>query len=181
VDLDGTLIRTNSLHTLIAAALRDPFTLVRIPGFLLRGKAGFKSALAARVSIDVAALPYHQELLEWLRAERRNGRRLVLATASTERVAMAISEHLGVFDEVIASSAHENLRGEAKADALVRRFGERGFDYVGNDDTDLAVWGRARAAILVAASNGLRERAERIARIDREFPRERARPRHVVP
>ena len=39
-----------------------------------------------------------------------------------------------------------------KAEALVERFGERGFDYAGNSVADLPVWEHARRAIVVNAS-----------------------------
>jgi 4-hydroxybenzoate polyprenyltransferase len=50
---------------------------------------------------------------------------------------------------VVASNGRDNLKGEAKARELAARFGEKGFDYVGNDRHDLPVWNRAREAIRV--------------------------------
>ena len=54
-----------------------------------------------------------------------------------------------------ASDGRTNLVGHVKADVLVGRFGERGFDYVGNERRDLAVWKRARRAIGVNLSTRL--------------------------
>ena len=76
---------------------------------------------------------------------RLAGRKLVLATAADQRVAQAVADFLDLFDEVIASDGERNLKGEAKAAALVARFGMRGFSYVGNDSCDLAVWRAAQA------------------------------------
>ncbi|PCU46817.1 UbiA family prenyltransferase, partial [Listeria monocytogenes] len=50
-----------------------------------------------------------------------------------------------------------NLSGHNKGKALAERFGERGFDYMGNGRVDLQVWAHAGGAIVV--NNG-----ERLAR-----------------
>ena len=50
----------------------------------------------------------------------------VLCTASDRLLVQPIADHLGVFDEVIASDGARNLAGHAKAEALVERYGERG-------------------------------------------------------
>ncbi|MBN9509079.1 MAG: UbiA family prenyltransferase [Alphaproteobacteria bacterium] len=160
VDLDGTLLRTDSLHEATAAVLlADPRVLTQIPGWLAQGRAHLKQQLAARWQFDPARLPYNQALLTWLRAEQARGRHIVLATAADRRVAEVVAAHLGLFDEVIASDGSANLRGAAKAAALVQRFGERGFAYAGNDATDHAVWRHAAAAVLVNAPAAVQREA----------------------
>ena len=88
-------------------------------------------------------------MIDWLASERRSGRRIVLATASDERVAHSIALHLGLFDEVIGSTPQRNLKGEAKRMVLVERYGERGFDYAGDGRADIPSWRAARRAILL--------------------------------
>jgi 4-hydroxybenzoate polyprenyltransferase len=51
----------------------------------------------------------------------------------------------------------ENLSGEAKAERLVAAFGEKGFDYVGNDSADVPVWARCRTAYAVHPTARVRE------------------------
>jgi 4-hydroxybenzoate polyprenyltransferase len=70
-----------------------------------------------------------------------------------------VAEHLGVFDAVIATDAERNLSAHAKRDALVRKFGHRGFDYVGNSRDDLPVWAAARKAYVVNAAAAVERRA----------------------
>ena len=66
----------------------------------------------------------------------------------------------------LASDGRTNLAGEAKATALVTRFGERGFDYIGNESgASLAVWKRARRAIGVGLAAGL---ARKVRALDGE-------------
>ena len=160
VDLDGTVILTDSLHdSAAAAAFSNWATLWQLPGWLLRGRATLKRKLAERWQFDPALLPYNEDLIALLRAEKARGRRIVLATASDEIIAKKIAAHLGIFDEILASDGRTNLRGSRKADALCARFGAGQFAYAGNDAPDHAVWRRAGQALVVNASNSVRKAA----------------------
>lgn len=171
VDLDGTLIRTDMLHESALRVMRDkPLDLLRIPYWLARGKAHLKSNLASRVAFDPSSLPYNQDLLAWLQAQHAAGRRLILCTASDRSIAEPIADHLGFFDEVMASDGSSNLAGRNKADALEARFGRGGYDYVGNSSADLHVWQGARRAIVVNARAGLARQAGRLCEVEKEFP-----------
>lgn len=171
VDLDGTLIHTDMLHETALGLFRDrPLAVLQIPAWLARGKAVMKQLIAERVQMDVAALPYNESLLAWLRIQRAHGRRLILCTASDTRLAVAIATHLGIFDDVMASDGQTNLSGVSKAEALVRRFGEKGFDYAGNATPDLAVWQRARRAVVVNASASVARQAESLCELEQVFP-----------
>ncbi len=160
VDLDGTLVRTDTLHeSLLTLAKRSPATLLALPAWLAKGKAGFKHLVAERVEIDGAALPYRPEVLELIAAARAEGRPVVLATAASASIAQAVADHLGLFDAVLSSDRAVNLSSRSKADLLVAHYGEGGFDYVGNDTVDLAVFARARKAFLISSWKGLRRAA----------------------
>ena len=170
VDLDGTLIRTDMLHESAIRLLRDaPWRVLQLPGWLAQGKAALKQRLAGVNGFDAEILPYHADLLTWLKAQREAGRKLVLCTASDAAIARDIAAHLGIFDEVMASDGARNLAGRHKAQALIERFGQGGYDYAGNADADLAVWQGARRAIVVAAPNGLQERAAQLCEVERSF------------
>ncbi|WP_353619179.1 haloacid dehalogenase-like hydrolase, partial [Paracidovorax cattleyae] len=141
VDLDGTLLLTDMLHESSLQLVRDaPWKAAMLPLWLAAGKAALKRRIAGQVDIAVAHLPYNTPLVAWLREQRAAGRRIVLCTASDQALAGAIAAHLGCFDAVMASDGTTNLAGPAKAAALVRTFGERGFDYAGNSRADLPVW-----------------------------------------
>lgn len=171
VDLDGTLIHTDMLHESALKVLRDqPLDVLRFPFWLSQGKAALKRELASRSSFDPKTLPYNQELLEWLTQQRAAGRPLILCTASDQRIAARIAEHLGLFDEVIASDGMANIAGARKAQALVDRFGENGFDYAGNSGTDLAVWKHARRAVVVNGAPSLTEQARAVCEVEQTFP-----------
>lgn len=163
VDLDGTLLRTDMLHeSLLSLLYRSPLMFLKSPRLLLQGKAHFKYHAAIGHDFDPATLPYNEELLPLLQRKRAAGQRLVLCTASDRNVAEAISRHLGIFDEVLASDGTTNLSGETKARMLVERFGEKGFDYAGNSQPDIHVWKMARKAITVNASRRLQHKVRTI-------------------
>ena len=165
VDLDGTLIQTDLLWESLARLLRrNPLWLFPVVVWWMRGRAFLKRQLARRVSLDPATLPYQPAFLAFLREQKSAGRKLVLVTASDREMALPVANHVGLFDEVLASDGRTNLRGPNKRKALVERFGERGFDYAGNSPVDLAVWRGARLAIVVNAGSGLVRRAAECAR-----------------
>jgi 4-hydroxybenzoate polyprenyltransferase/phosphoserine phosphatase len=170
VDLDGTLVKTNLLlESLLALLWEKPQYLFVLPAWLLKGKAYFKQQVIRRVSLDVSVLPYREEFLDYLKAQRAEGRSLVLATAGDVRIARQVADHLKLFDLVFASDGTTNLSGESKRDRLVREFGEKGFDYAGNDRHDLMVWSSARKAIVVNPTRLARSGVARVAPVDRVF------------
>ncbi|EHK66865.1 UbiA family prenyltransferase [Achromobacter arsenitoxydans] len=171
IDLDGTLIKTDMLHESALRTMRDrPGALFFIPQWLAQGKAVLKKRLAGALTFDPESLPYNEELLAWLRQQKNDGRKLILCTASDDSIASAIGAHLGIFDEVMASDGNINLSGSRKADALEQRFGRGGFDYAGNSSVDLAVWRKARRAIVVNASAGLPAKAAECCEVEIVFP-----------
>ena len=159
VDLDGTLIKTDTLVESLLSVLKSrPLDFLRVPLWLLSGRARLKRELAARASLNVAALPYNVELVEFLRDEQASGRPIFLVSATDRSIADAVAEHVGLFQEVIASEGTVNLKGARKMEALRSRFGSRGYDYAGNEIADVPVWSEANAAIVVNAPPGLAKR-----------------------
>lgn len=171
VDLDGTLIHSDLLLESFLLLIKDnPFYLLLVPFWLLGGKARLKREIASRVTLDGSALPYTKPLVTWLHEQKAAGRQLWLCTASDESLARAVADHLGFFDGVLASNGQTNLSGSNKAAALVAKFGEKGFDYCGNEKVDLRVWPHARGAIVVNASESLAAEAARVTQVLGQYP-----------
>lgn len=148
VDLDGTLLNSDILYeSLLALLARHPLYVLLLPFWLLQGKAALKRQIATRVALVPEHLPYNPQVLELLRTTTQRPR--VLCTASDALLVAPIAAHLGLFEQVMASDGTCNLSGARKAQALVEAFGERGFDYAGNGQVDLAVWERAAGAWVV--------------------------------
>ena len=165
VDLDGTLLRTDLLHETASAFIsRRPWQLFRLVGWLRHGKSKLKHELATRHALEPVTLPY-DSVLSFVRVERARGRRVLLVTASPESQARAIADHLELFDDVIASTVSVNLRGERKREILLDRFGEGGFDYVGNHDDDRLVWASAADAYVVSSNRRLVRQVTNVRRV----------------
>lgn len=172
VDLDGTLTPTDTLlESLIQLAKQSPRSLLRLPLWLAKGRAAFKSEIAARVRIAADRLPYRPALLGYLRRERAAGRRIVLATAAHASIAHDVSAHLGLFDAVIATERGANLKGPAKH-AACRAMAGTNYVYAGDSAADKPVWAGGQAAILVAASARTAADVRKLVPIEKEFPKE---------
>lgn len=172
VDLDGTLVHGDAFFEGILRMLfASPLNLFVFLGWLMRGRAYAKARIAERFPIDPAILPYDPRVVEWLRAERARGRTIALATASDERVARAIADHVGLFDAVFASDGKTNLKSTRKAERLARAY-PQGFVYAGNEGADIKVWRAAAGAVTANCSPALHTSATRTCAVERNFPRE---------
>lgn len=171
VDLDGTLLLGDAaVESALMLLKRNPLYLFAMLWWASRGWSLLKHEVARRAPIDITTLPWNQQVLDWIRAEREH-RACLLVTASDILLAKPIAKHLGCFDDVMASDGDINLAGANKADALVERFGDKGFDYIGNSYSDLAVWVHARHAIIANASPQVIHRAGLDNHIAKIFPR----------
>lgn len=161
VDLDGTFLKSDSFAEMLLVFFRQsPGTRFRVLQMWVSiGKAASKEIIAERVALDWSSLPVEPAVSDAIRLARKNGRHVVLATASNEKVARAIAEYHAVFDEVLASNGHRNLKGKNKSVALVEKFGAQGFDYIGNDSADIPVIAKARKGFLITPSSVLLRRA----------------------
>lgn len=171
VDLDGTLLKTDSLYeSVIALSKSQPLLIFMLPFWLFRGRVALKRQLAERITLDVETLPYNAEVVAWLKEKQSQGHRLILATAADELIARKIARHCGCFSEVIGSDGKMNLKGKAKAAALVARFGEKGFVYAGNSHSDLDIWRHSSAAVVVGVSGKLLDHVQGAAPVQQQIP-----------
>ncbi|HLJ78174.1 MAG TPA: UbiA family prenyltransferase [Acidobacteriaceae bacterium] len=171
VDLDGTLVKGDTLlDSFLVLARSQPLTLLRLPGWLLHGKARVKAEIGKRVTLDVRHLPYNRKLIEYLESEKGEGRRIYLATGADQSLAQRIADHLGLFDGVLASDGETNLTAGNKLDGLRQAFGDEGFDYVGNARPDLPLLVHASSAMIANPVPGLRSRLRSLGiPVAREF------------
>lgn len=160
VDLDGTLLRSDLLLETTVLLMRErPWKLPALLPWLAQGKPHLKQQLALATQLDVQTLPYDADVLALVNQAREAGRPVVLATASHRLLAERVAQHLGVFDDVMATEGDLNLSARRKQAALVARFGEQGFDYVGNSADDLPVWRSARQAYVANATPAVQRQA----------------------
>ena len=170
VDLDGTLVRTDTLHEqILVLLLGAPWLVFKLLRWVFLGKARFKLQVGCYTALDPTLLPYDERVLDFLQQEKDRGRTIILVTAADRTIAGVIADYLGLFDRVLASDGVLNLKGSAKAEVLNREFG-RNFIYMGNDRADLAVWAVANSAVVANAPSSLVERVRQISNVELVFP-----------
>lgn len=157
VDLDGTLVKTDMFwECFVRMCKTSPWKLFLAPFWLLRGIAFTKHKFAESIKIDIARLPYDDEVLAFLKNEAMHAERgIVLCTGSDKSLALKISEHLGIFSQVIATDKEVNLTGKNKAEILRDRYGPKGFDYLGNEQKDMHIWSESRKVLVATDSSSL--------------------------
>ncbi|WP_428087171.1 hypothetical protein [Candidatus Thioglobus sp.] len=186
VDLDHTLINTDLLYESSMAVLKkSPWLILLYPFWFFKGKGYLKNQLVKRFSINAQTLPYIQATIDYIIERKKQGSKIILATASHKEYAFAVANHFqtsknsktvvkneqnldlfaektevlkskssnnSLFDDVMASNASFNLSSHNKAAKLIERFGENGFDYMGDHMRDMPVWEASNLAILVNPS-----------------------------
>ncbi|MDS9468640.1 UbiA family prenyltransferase [Paracoccus sp. MBLB3053] len=190
VDMDGTLIKSDSLHeTLLRLVVEHPIPSIGLPGLVTRGKPEFKRLVADRKILAPDNLPYNEAVIEMVRRARAEGRTTALVSAADHRQVEVVAAHLGLFDLAVGTGAMAagagNIAGSGKAALLRQTFGEKGFDYIGDSRADLPVWAAARDAYVVGPSTGLHKAAEehglRLIAVDKPGPRWRPALRAMRP
>ena len=170
VDLDGTLIRGDTTWlSVFSLTLHRPWLWYGAALALPHGRAAFKAFLSKHVVLAPDALPWRSTVLEFLRTERRRGRRLILTTAAHERVAQVVAQYLGLFEHVLASTDTHNLKAAAKLEQIRKLLDGKEFDYIGDTFADLPILAAARHGYLVGPSRRMLARARRVARIEAVF------------
>lgn len=171
LDLDGTLLLTDSLHESFFLFLKsDPLQAWRIPGWILGGRARVKQNLAGVVKeIDTRHFPAHSDLVSYATREAERGRQVVLATAADRAIAQRFMDRFTFIAQVIASDGNVNLKGETKAVALAERFPD-GFIYAGDSRADMHVWRKAVGAIYVGNSSAIARDIAAVTALIAVFP-----------
>ncbi|MBP7006246.1 UbiA family prenyltransferase [Patescibacteria group bacterium] len=151
VDLDGTLLTTDSLwETLVLVIRQKPSALARALFALRYGKAAFKRVLATAVTLDVERLPYHPDVLAFIQEEQKRGTRVILATGADMLTARAVAAYLKL-DDVLASDGFINQIGEKKRSLIEAHAQGKPFAYIGNERIDQFIWSVAARAHVVAS------------------------------
>lgn len=169
IDLDDSLLRSDLLFEAFAHSLRyEPQMAVGFVVRLLRdGKAAAKTWLADRGSFQVALVPVHHDVVDFIRHQVEEKKRDVyLVTASPQKWADLAGARVGMFKECIGSDSNRNLKGARKAQYLVDRFGKGGFDYLGDSEADFEVWRKSRAAYVVSSEESFVRRVKDIVPVE---------------
>lgn len=150
LDVDGTFLKTDMLLECFWAGLgTDPLATLRAAVRHFNRPARLKAELAEIAPIRADLLPVNPDVADLALRSRMAGREVVLASASDRSLVERVAAEYGLSEKVFASDGAVNLKGAAKAAALVEAYGEGGFDYAGDSSADFAVWERAENALVV--------------------------------
>lgn len=145
VDLDGTLIRGDSLQeNLFLLIRRKPLKIFALPFWLSKGRARFKQLVAESIDLDPATLSYNQDVLQYLNAQIAKGRKVILATAAHTIIARKVANYLQIDAPLIASENGVNCKGSVKLKAIKDRVRDTPFEYIGNELSDIPIWQAAK-------------------------------------
>ena len=150
VDLDGTLIKTDSMIESIISVLKDnPFRIFFLISKLLKGKVDFKKYVFEHCAFSSFAgtFPVNKELVDYLKEEKKNGAKLYLVSASDERAVKATAEALELsflFDAIYGTTDSTNLKGNNKLEFIKTNFASKQSEakiiYCGDSVADLVIW-----------------------------------------
>lgn len=150
LDVDGTFLRTDMLFECFWAGLgKDPIKVLRTSLTHFTHPEVLKRELGEIADLRVDLLPVNDDVVALAKAAQDDGREVILASASDTPLVQALAETHDLSPRFFASTPDKNLKGAAKAEALVDAFGEQGFDYAGNEPVDRAIWDHAEGAVIV--------------------------------
>jgi 4-hydroxybenzoate polyprenyltransferase len=149
VDLDGTFIKSDMLFESLLVALKaNPFIIFLCLFWLLQGKSQLKYKLSQRAEINPRLVPLNSEFCKFLYKEKDKGRKIILATASSQKYASDFCSEYDLFDSSISSDQHNNLKGKSKL-SKIQSLTEN-FAYAGNSSEDFVIFEHAQESYLVA-------------------------------
>ena len=162
VDLDGTLVFTDTLFEALAEHMRRRplwtiWQMIQLPFAIARVKA----RIQGEARIDIASLPVNEDVLAYCRRARAAGRKVWLVSAADQGIVSEVADRFGVFDRAVGSDGTTNNKGANKGKFLARE-APQGFEYIGDSRADMKVWVMAKAASIVGGGEPRRRAVERM-------------------
>ena len=154
VDLDGTLVSTNTLlESCLLYVKKCPLKSWKLILWLFKSRAYLKERVARKVIPDIEVLPFDANVVEYISKEKERGKDIYLITAANQRIADSISKFIKVFTTSIGSNSNLNLKGIEKLSVIQELSGTEQFDYIGDSEADITIWKAAHTAIISNNSN----------------------------
>ena len=150
VDLDGTLLKTDSLlESLIILFNQNIILFFQSFFWLIRGKAFFKHQLSKYVLPNLDILPFNSDVVEFCKKESKS-RHIYLSTGAAYIIAKNVATRYHFIKNFFSSTESFNNTGHNKLQALKKQF--KSFDYIGNSIADIAVWKHSNKSYVVGSN-----------------------------
>lgn len=171
LDVDGTFLRTDLLLESFWSGLgHAPVEVLQISRQNFRNRARLKAELARVGKPRLDLMPVDPNIHATAQAALAQGHEVILASAGTRRLVQELAQFHGLSKRIFASGSDINLKGRAKAKALVDAFGNQGFHYAGNEPVDIEIWKQADEAIIVGPVRDAKETMEAANRSYTQLP-----------
>ncbi|MEQ9692898.1 UbiA family prenyltransferase [Shimia sp. SDUM112013] len=159
LEIDRTLLRTDLFFESVWLALATNFwaTLRALLSCCLC-PAVLKRRLLDIAMPDVELSPVNENILARALKVRVQGRAVHLVSGNDQALVDAVGARFGFVGPHFGSDGMRNLIKQAKADLLVQRFGQAGYDYAGHSADDLPSWQGAAKAIAVTHDPRVKQR-----------------------
>jgi len=150
LDVDGTFLKTDMLLENFWAGLgQAPLATLKTSLTHFRNPARLKQELAGLAAMRTDLMPVNPAIKSMAEETMAQGRDVVLASASDQVLVEQLAQDHGFSPRIFASDGRTNLKGEAKADALMQAFGDGGYHYAGDHKVDRVVWQHADGVLIV--------------------------------
>ncbi|MAH99258.1 MAG: hypothetical protein CMA12_07985 [Euryarchaeota archaeon] len=149
VDLDNSLLKIDLFKEVFGKSLlTQPLAFIKTLLLLFKSKALAKTYISNNVNIDSVILPFENRIIEIISNYKKKNYDVTLATGASHNYANAISNHIKLFDRVIATNKEINNIGENKLQAIKNEIGDN-FIYIGDSSEDIPIWSHCKKAIIV--------------------------------
>ncbi len=171
VDLDGTMLRTDTLVEGIAAGLfQKPFATLANGAGALSSVPKFKAWVFKNIDVDYEVIPANEPLVAWLTEEKARGRSIHLVSAAYQGVVDRLANRFGIFDSAHGSSDTHNLKGRHKRKFIIENFGPSSV-YAGDSRPDMHVWKDLGGAVYAGTNPAAARKLEKAGQLRAEFTR----------
>lgn len=171
VDLDGSLVYTDTLQEVILSAVKKNIFVLfsMLYWVLIKGRAYCKNRLAAVAHPDDFIFPVNKPLVLWLEDQKKLNTKLYLVTGQTQMIADAVAKQIPIFDGVFGSDTITNLTAKNKSDFLNQKFGKGNYIYVGNSTADLKVFPDAAQGVVISNRKKFIEKVKQLTDVIQVF------------
>jgi len=142
VDLDGTLIKNDTLIESIVKSINKKFVNLFLIIIFFFNKKKLKIFLND-YKLDINEIYYNKKVIDII-DQNFGEREIILCTGSSNAQSQVVFNSFKKFDKFYSSSKKINLVGKSKSNFLIEKFGKNNFDYIGNSFADIHVWKNSR-------------------------------------
>ena len=155
-ELSETLVQTDlTLETFWSAFRHNPIKCLYVCCQNLFDQTELKRQLYAIGPVDVSLLPYNRAVISKCCDTQAAGAEVFVASIADQSLAEDIVDYISELDVVLPAGDQHSNDGHSRCSAIVRKFGQSGFDYIGGGIRDLPALQNAKVAYVARPAPSL--------------------------